>query len=299
MLLVAALGCSTEVLLADEGNFTLVADLHIPVFETVGGADVEICWDAMLDDLQCQGLDPAADVDNVQLLRFPYKTQDEVEVGIELDTLQQADMSGYVEVQPADGDTCTSLSAMDFRGTPVDVTQEYTTDGGTYMLSFATGTELGKGTRMLVFLTPSDESDVTSIDVPTGCGTLDVEVDMSSLTPTPVKKRAKSWLLDWSALTIDSQGNELRLADLDTVMMAAYTGLSVGDLETDFFDLESLADSVWRAEVASGTQLELTELADDAGATFEGFGEADLYVLAFFCSSCTNPAPLYLTVLEP
>ncbi len=298
MLLLAALGCSTEVLLADEGNFTLIADLTIPVFETAAAADVGICWDELVSDLQCQDMDAAVEVDNVQLLRFPYKTQEEVEVGIEVDSLQQADMSGYVEVQPPDGDTCSSLGAMDFRGTPVDVTQEYTADGGTYMLSFATGTELGKGTRMLAFLTPSASSDVMAVDVPTGCGTLEVDVDLSSLTPTPVKKRAGSWLVDWREVTTDSQGNELRLADLDTVTMAAYTGVTAADLEADFFDLESLADSVWRAEVASGTQVELTEMVTDDGAAFEGF-DADLYVLAFFCSSCTNPAPLYLTVLEP
>ena len=68
----------------------------------------------------------------------------------------------------------------------------------------------------------------------------------------------------------------------------------VSALAEDFLDLEQLAEDRWELDVTGRTSASLGEL--------DGFGGVDAdhrWLLALRCSTCRNPAPRFLTVLEP
>jgi hypothetical protein len=81
-------------------------------------------------------------------------------------------------------------------------------------------------------------------------------------------------------------------------MLAYYPSLTTEELEEDFLHLEELAESLWRLEIPAGTSVELGELLDDSGNSFEGIDENGTWIFALMCGACSNPAPWFITVFE-
>lgn len=241
--------------------------------------------------------DPLLDIDNVGVARFPTKTEPEIEAALSANTLQMADVTGYIEYRTENATTCANLADFSFFGTPIDVATEYTEAGGTYMLLLTEGTTPGVGARMLTFLDPTGSSSTTRVDVQDGCGLLDLDADLTSLAPTPIKADGP-WDIDWSGLTVDGQGGEIPLTDVDGVLLGFYEGMTAADLEAQLLDLEYIATRLYTAPVESGTTADLALASGDAG-TFAGFEGDGTWLLALTCSRCYNPAPLFLTVLDP
>jgi len=282
--------------LDDAHNYSFSGALEVPSVETVSGQDVDLCWEELAQDIRCHDMDPVADIDNVSLVRFPHLEQEQIEAAMSAGTLQQADISGYVESR-VEEETCTALSDMSFFGTEIDVAQEYTPDTATFLLLLTTGTEPAVGTRMLSFLEPTEESANSRVDVPSGCGVLDFEADLKSLDPLPLWMDGP-WQVDWSTVTTDGQGLANDFASVDGISLAFYETLSTEELEADFLDLEMLADQTWDAELESGTSFDLGDLESD-GEGFGGFHDQGLWVLGLRCGTCMNPAPLFLTLVDP
>jgi len=300
------LGCTPDeapdaggtVTLESQHNFSYSGVLHIPTVPTASGADLDICWDALTHDLQCHGLDPAVDIDNVALVRFRHFDHEEIADRMRSNSLQQADIDGYLEARNDGEATCTTLASMSFFGTDIDVTEEYVEGGGSYVLLMTSGTIPGAGARMITFLEPQAASENVAVDVGDGCDVLEFSVDLASLEPVEVLADGP-WELDWSGITEDGQGSAIGMSDIDGVMLAAYDGLALDDLEEQFFDLEALAQRSWSLELSGGMTADLGEATDADGNLFGGFDSDGLWVLALRCSRCYNPAPLFLTVLEP
>lgn len=290
--------CDGEpIALTDANNYTFAGALDVPSLVTASGTDVTVCWDELAQDIQCHDLDPAADIDVVGMVRFGSLTQDEVEAGLSTNSLQQSEMSGYVQVENTEEGTCASLSQMSFFGTEIDVAAEYVEGGGTFMLLLTTGTTLGVGARMISFLEPSAASDATSASVPGGCGILDFSVDLAG------RERAGAcedgpFTVDWSAVSTDGQGNPLDPTQIDSLMLGFYEGWTLEDIEADFLDLELNATRLWTLELGGETSADLA-LASDGSGTFSGFEGEGVWLLALRCSRCYNPAPLVVAVLEP
>jgi hypothetical protein len=60
-----------------------------------------------------------------------------------------------------------------------------------------------------------------------------------------------------------------------------------------------LAEDLYRAEVPSGTSIDLSAAVTDSGQAFTGVDGTSTWVLSLVCGDCNNPAPWYLTFLEP
>lgn len=302
LLLVAALaGCGGKddpypLTLVDANNYSLDVNITIPAVETASGSDLTIHWEDALEDLQCHEMDPAQDVNTVSVVRFGTLTQDNVSLGISEDTLKQSDTTGYVDV-PTTGTTSTSLSAMSFFGTPIDVPSEYTTDAGTFLLILATGDTPGQGARMLTFLTPTADSTNTDVAVGSGCGMLDNTVDLHSLTTLAIPETGP-WTVDWSGLTTDGQGNPIDLGGIDSLTVGYYEGLDAAGLETQFLDLEQLASNLYTQTLLGGTSAELDRTTNGSEWLTDVSGDG-MWILALRCSTCYNPAPVFLTILDP
>ncbi len=287
---------SGTILLQDSNNFNYQGSIDVPSITTASAMDLDICWEQLVSDIQCHDLDPLEDIDNVALIRFPQLSQEDVEYGLSNDSLLQADIDGYVEY-PTQGDTCTNLSEFTFFGTVIDVPEQYNEEGGTYLLLLTTGTEVGVGARMLTFLEPTSSSDNTTVDISAGCGVLDFEADLHSMETLPICTDG-TWTVDWSELTLDGLGNELESDNIDHVMLGFYEGMTVDDLEAQFLDLELMATTLYELDLEGGSSADLGQ-ASDGTSYFSGFSGDGVWILALQCSRCYNPAPLFLTVLEP
>lgn len=289
--LINLVACDRTIVLIDENNFSYTGLVEVPSFVTAASQDIEICWDNLTTDIQCHETDPLEDIDSISMIRFPDLTQDEVEDKLSNDALQQADQDGYVENIELDG-TCASLSSLSFMGTAIDVPSEYI-EGSTYLMLFSTGTTVGVGSRNLVFLEPSSASDVQEVSVGEGCGILDFTVDLNSLSTVEVRSDGP-WEIDWSQVTVNGLGNQLQFSNVDSLMVGFYQGMSVTDLENRFLDLELMATELYTLPLSGGVTADLSQMEG-----FSGFAGDGTWILALRCSLCQNPAPLFLTILEP
>lgn len=284
--------------LTDANNYRFSGVLDGPSFSLAEYVDNTISWATLDRDLQCHELDPVKDIDNVALMVFPYLTELEVEQGLSTDSLEQVDIAVYLSVDPGDG-TQISLSDLTFFGTEANIQEEFDVGSGTWLMTFTTGSTVGVGSRMLAFLSPTAGETATQATVTDGCGVLEVDVSLSKATPISLTASGP-WALDWSGLAHDAQGLDFNSLAVTDLMVAYYADLSPADLESNFLDLELLATDLWTASHPSGTSTDLSALTNAAdGSAFPGFQADGTWLFALRCSTCPNPAPLFLTVVQP
>lgn len=284
--------------LSDANNYAFVGALNVPSLETASGVDVTVDWSALTQDIQCHDLDPAQDIDNVGMVRFGSLTEAEVAEGLSTNNIDQSQTNGYVEARNDAAATSVNIASMSFFGTVIDVPSEYYEGGGTYLLLLSTGTTVGVGARMVSFLHPSTSSTNTQADVPTGCGVLDFDVDLASLSPILLDAEGP-WAIDWSAVTVDGQGNDFDSSGIDSVLLGYYEGASIEDLETDFLDIETTATEKYTLALDGGTSADLADAVDADGGAFPGFHDGGEWLLALRCSRCYNPAPPFISIVSP
>ena len=282
------------VLLSDANNYSYLGSLDAPSFDVRELSDITLGWAEMTEDLQCHTVDPVADIDNAILLVFPYLSEAEVEYGLANDTLLQSDLEVYLSQETGTA-TEVQLANMTFFGTDSEIETYFTASHGTWLVVLATGTEVAVGGRMLAFLHPTADGPDRA-DIAGGCDVLAMEADFHSLTPVSVPADGP-WVVDWTNVTTDAHGNAFEPTRVDGVLLARFDE-SVEELEARFLDLELLAEETWTGTVTSGRSADLATLTGTTG-TFPGFEAEGTYGMALTCSSCPNPAPLFLSFLEP
>ena len=173
----------------------------------------------------------------------------------------------------------------------------------TYMMLFAKGTRPGVGARV---------DDVPQADRgvdqhagrtrPRGCGLLDFSADLSPPTRVDVPPQAP-WVVDWRDVTLDGQGNALVPRRIDGLILAFYEGKTVGrDPDPHLRPRAHRHDVVGHAGVGGRTaDLAHREAARHRRAVHRLHDAAGtgVWMLALTCSTCQNPAPVLLTVLDP
>jgi hypothetical protein len=290
-----------NVLLADKNNYSTTASLTVPTVETVTGMDIDVCWSAVSDDLQCHPV-TGADLNNLSLLRISHLTQQQVQDALADGQLSMAQVAGYLEKHIDSSTTCAKLSDLSFFGTAIDVPSEYVeSDSFSYLLLVSKGTVPGIGARTMTFLKPTASSTNTHVDISKGCGMLDFSADLASLTPLAISK-AGPWMLDWRDITRDGMGNPVPFEKIDGVTIGFYAGKTVADLQAHIFDIEMIATTLWDIKLTGGKTADLSTATDRAsGAAFTGFDSTDTgtWMLALTCSRCQTPAPVVLTILAP
>jgi hypothetical protein len=74
--------------------------------------------------------------------------------------------------------------------------------------------------------------------------------------------------------------------------------MGVAEIEASFLDIELLASDLYTLQLDGGTTASLSGLVTAEGKVFEGFDTSSTWLLALRCTRCTNPAPIFLTVLQ-
>lgn len=290
-----------SILLVDANNFSGTADLDPPIVETAADQDVEVCWDAVSQDLLCHDFDA---VETLFLLRVAEGSESAViEQILSQDLNRISERILRHELQGDEATHCVNFSDFAFGSAAIELSEEYfESDEHTYVLLFSTGNAVTKGARSLMLLNPTSESDVTNISGEAGCGLLDYTADLSSLETVEVPSEGP-WVVNWSGLTKTGDGNDVPFTGIDRVLVGFYEGRDVEYLETNIFDIEIDPNAtIWEVEVEEGRSANLADAtARDGGDAFPGFDiDAEgTWLLGLFCSGCTSPAPVFLTILDP
>ena len=298
--------------IVDANNYSTMAQFAIPTFDVAAGADLDICWGDLEQDLQCHSVDPATQVNNIGLLRFLNLSASDVEAKLASGELAQSEVTGYAEHPVEPGQTCVKLSDFAFvGGTPIDVPELFVeSDTQVYMLVFTSGTSPGIGARTMAFLRPLEDATSVEVGAPQGCGILEFGADLSSLEPLAIPEQGP-WKVRWHELERDGNGNRVEKPRLDRVLLAFYEGQTIADLEEHIFDIELNATKMWEAPLDNQREVDLAvtreRVVDEetgevrSGERFAGFetDEEGVWLLGLMCGKCQNPAPVLLTVVEP
>lgn len=298
--------------MTDANNFkTLNSKLNIQTIETAPGASLDISWSGITNDILCHPVNPAEDIDDVVFLRLNDPSQENIAKKLDGDGIASADLRspGAFEFQPA-AVTAAKLKDFSFQGTMVDVSQNYAEDPtSTYMLIFQKGIALGHGAISMVFLKPAATSSNTTVTAPSNtpdatgkCPLLDFSADLTTLTPVPISKTGP-WILNWSGVKTDSRAQPLQKTGIDRMLIGFYANKTRADLQADFLNLEIHDTVSWEAPFTGAVTSASLSLAKNRkdGTAFNGFEQPTpgTWIMGLFCGSCQNPAPLFVTILEP
>lgn len=285
--------------LRPENNYAYTGTLDIGTFEVQTGADVLVDWSALTTDIQRHAIDAATEVDRLWLIWFRYLDQAQVAEGIECDTLDQADIeaAAYNEQDFPDGTTSAAISELLIPpGNPFLPEEYFIYEEGVWLFRLTTGENL---TRMTGILTPSASSSNHDAAVVNDTSVLTFDADLSSLTALSARAGV-DYLVEWEdAESVDNgcaERKDLELAD--QLWLARYDGLTVADLEAQILDLELIYADLYTAPAYGLEDVQLSTATNAAGDAFPGFAEGELWLLALRCTTCANPAPLYMTVVN-
>jgi hypothetical protein len=287
--------------LYDQNNYQFTSRMEIPVVETASGVDIDVCWTDVVSDFDCNSVDPLNDIDAFALLRFRGVSEAEIGELLTRGELNQSTVDGYLTFDTDHESTCAKLSSLTVFGSPVDVTEEYQeSDDNVYAFLFTRGTTVGAGTVTMVFGRPNGGSTNTTLDAPPGCGIRDFTPDLSAIEPVMLPLDAP-WLLDWSMLTRDGQGNPIAFSRIDGLMLSFFTGVTLSEIEDRIGELDDIATESFRLDIGGERSARLTDTRDSLGQSFTGFSrtEVGIWLLTLTCSNCFDSAPLVLAILEP
>ncbi len=301
--------CSTSMIVASEANdYSFSSTLTFPPISVAPNTELTFDWSALTKDFLGHPLDPNADIDAVHLMLWKM-AQQELETKLNADQLAQRDLAVIATI-PAEGmKTSGSLFELTSVGMPLKEEEilpfvdpvGYPPEANTYTIMAATGNTLGEGTRMIQAFKLDPESTNTMVTMTDDSTHLKYTVDLTSLQMTPVPLGNPAITFDWSDMTTNGLGNEFVLTKVDRVVVARYAQTPT-ELQAKFIDLvrydgSIVADELYSAQVAAGSKMDLSMLADESGAVWPGIDGTSTWMLALFCSSCQNPAPWYLTFL--
>lgn len=281
----------TDCLLTNANNFAYTTDLHIGSSPLRAQTDATIRWDTLTKEVRGGDLDPLRDIEEARLIAFRDLDRAAVSEALAHDELAQSDVIVFVTCQPTDA-SC-ALSDFGMFGNRVDIQQYFQEGYGTWLL--ALGKKGEPGADALMFLEAVAATDVTEARLTDSTSTLSVDVDLDSLRPLVVPVATPAIRIDWSGLTRDGLGDTLDHDTLDQLWVARFAEAPEA-LAQDVFSLDERAQVSWNLDVSGLDSATLTDL-DGAGA-FGGIDEGGTWLLALRCTSCTNPAPRFVTLLE-
>jgi hypothetical protein len=294
-----------NVVFTNDNNYTSQTSLTIPVVQTAPGADLNICWDALMKDLLCHDFDVMADINNVSFLQIPNMSQAQVAAKLAVGQLDEnlVRVYGDYHTDQAAGSTCAHLSQFKLGESIVPATDYAEDMNKTYMLLFETGTTPGVGSRSMMFLVPTSASSVMTVNALDACANNILSFQATLGQPMPIDAAdSTKWHVDWSQITKDSFGTAVNFTKLDDVLLGFYQNMTAADLMTNFKDIELIATTLYEMPVPLGARdvdLKNAKVRNGTDA-FPGFNRTDgVWAIAVRCSKCQIPAPILMTILQP
>jgi|WetSurMetagenome_2_1015567.scaffolds.fasta_scaffold221950_2 hypothetical protein len=296
--------------LADKMNYVFHSGLSAVTTQVKATSDIAFDWSTASVDMLGRKMDPLADVDMMQLMLWRY-SKDAFLAAINQDDLQLGHMvaMGYCDTKRVRSD-CRFLDLIAPAGTPIPQEtlleyvnpKAYSPDVHVWAIMLATGRMFGRGTRLLAFFQPTDGETNDQVRLSNDSTTLSYTVDLASIEPIPLPQHTGDVVFSWaddSRLTRTGMGADWIPTYITDVTVARYVGYSIAELERQFLLLQDLASEQYGARLNAGQEVALARLADAAGNPFPGIDENGIWLFSLTCGSCRNPAPWFLSILQP
>jgi hypothetical protein len=296
----------TNVVATEKSNYVFSSQMMLPPVTVASMANLKFDWSGLHKDFLGRAVNPAQDLDLALVMLWSLPLTD-FQKALNADTLFTSDLI----VSPPlglliKGKTSAQLHDMKINDTSVSVEMfnEYfdaaqqTPANSTLLVAVQTGTGLGRGIRMLQSFQLDTKSTATDVALTDNSTKLTYSANLHDLTITGVPARTAGLTLDWSQMTKNALGAEFKPSYITSAVVSHFTQ-TPAELETKFLDLEAIATATYRADVPSGSVLDFTTLKDSGGAAFPGVDDTGTWVIGLVCGNCRNPAPWYLTILEP
>jgi hypothetical protein len=298
---------------AEENNYNFTSSIMLHPVKVKPQSDLMFDWGGVTKDFLGHSVNAAVDLDTifVILVNLPVAT---FENQLDNDTFS----TGSVQITPPpqfmpSGQTSGSLYENFTAGgetiTP-DLAAPYfdpnmwTPSNSTFAVAAETGPNLGTNIRMLQSFELDPNSSNTKVTLTNSSTTLTYHADLQSLHPTGVPAGTANLTLDWSQIDKNALGNSFGnmpgspTTSITSAIVGHYTQ-SLSQLESQFLDLETVAQDLYTASIDFGNTLDFTTLKDNNNNSFTGITSDGTWLVALRCGACQNPAPWYLTVLKP
>ena len=274
-------------ILTDAHNYHYAPTLTAPTWTVAPARDLRISWAGLTVDLLGHDLDPTT-LDRALLLVFDGLTAPEILDGMAHDRLDQSQVTIALTCTPKEAGCL--LSDFNLAGNHLDVQQYLVEGSGTWVV--APGWTDQAGLASLALFTADDDAGVEDeLSIVDGAAALEVQAELAPEGTVAVAEGSQP-VVDWSGLTVDALGNPVSLSRFDRLRIGRYD-MDAATMEADFLDLELLATETWEVDVTGLTSLPTQEVAG-----FPGFTAGPTWVLLLQCSTCMNPAPRFLALVE-
>ena len=303
--------CTDGTIVASEANnYKFTSSLMLNPVKVKPMSDLTFDWGGVTKDFLGQPVNAKTQLNTIFLLlvSLPSST---FEMQLNNDTFATSSMiipGPPPSFLPTGGVTTTTLYN-NFQSADGPVTADnggmyldasmYTPSNSTYVLAAQTGTDMvGTDIRMLQSFELDPTSTNTTVKLTNTSTTLTYSADLHSLHPTGVPANTPNLTLDWGQIQTNALGQPFVATNIANAIVGHYSE-TPAQLETQFLDLQTISQDLYTAEIPSGSVLDFTQLKDKGGNSFPGVDSNGTWLVALICSGCRNPAPYYLTILEP
>jgi hypothetical protein len=294
----------------DSINYTFESHLEVRSVPVQSLANLLFDWSEVSQDMFGRPFDPLEDADMIELMLWRYTKEDLIK-DINADTLDTTNLVALGQLPTFNRiDSAELLNLLTPTGDPLDEaelmsyvdTSIYAPDEFSYFIMVAEGFDFGHDTRMISFFEPSPDESNTEVRLTNDSSTLTYSADLTSLKRVAVPPATPDIVFDWldnTVLVHTATGKEWTPFVITDVLVAHYEDKTPEDLEQEFLDIEEIADELYTVYLTAGQSVNLSRLTDDEGEPFPGIDDVGTWLFALKCESCTNPAPLFMTILHP
>jgi hypothetical protein len=298
--------CETKLTATEATNYKFSSSLTVDVTKVQTGSDVKFDWSGVKKDLLGHDLNLST-IGMVEVELWTL-TQANFEKKLNDDALGQSDLAIIASIIPTAGSTTSDIYQLTDMGMPYTKEQidpylnttTYPPDKTLYTVMLADGMTYGKGTRMIAGFTFDPTVTNTQVNVTSDSTQLSLTADLHSQTVLTVPAATPAITLDWTTMTKTAAGLVFEPTYVTQIRVGKYSK-SATDLEdkTNFLNLDTIADTMYTADVTAGTTFDLSQTKDPSGAAFPGIDSTHTWIVALNCTEqCTNPAPWYIAVLK-
>jgi len=295
---------------AEANNYNFTSSLKLHPVKVKPKSDLTVDWSAVTKDFLGHAVNPKTDLNAIFLLsvNLPAST---FEMQLNDDTFSTSSIiiPGPPPAYLPTGTETSKSMINNFQSAEGPVTQEnldtyldpsmYTPQNTTFAFAAQSGTSVGTGAiHMLQSFELDPSSTNTTVTLTNSSTTLTYTADLHSLHPTGVPAGTAHLSLDWSTIKKNALGGTFVPTNIAHAIVGHYTQ-TPAQLESQFLDLQTLASQLYEADIPYGTTLDFTMLQDKSGNNFAGIDSNGTWLVALICTTCRNPAPWYLTILEP
>jgi hypothetical protein len=301
---------SAAVVITDETNYSLTDSFSISHVVLQNDYDLVFDWSQLTVDFFGKTVNPSTDINTVSISLWNLKPTD-IEHALKVDNLPLTSNSGVITTFPDGTYTRQNLTNFNELGNPLPIDQlwsrfdvttpnyQYPQDMYTFLVMAQSGADVGKKPHSIALFNLDTSSTTTQLNLTNDSTKLTYSVDLEKAHPMLVPTGLPTLTIDWSQMMTNCLGNTYDGSQITTAAVAHYANKTLPDLQSQFLNLEDIADGWWSGSITAGRTIDLSTLTDKSGATFPGIDDNGVWMAALFCDGCNNPAPWSITILQP